>query len=908
MALLDRFKAQPRHKHPDPAVRLAFVAELPIDEREQLAAMAREDEEPRVRRAATAKLMDPAALAGVARDDRDEAVRSQAVDMLRDIALEAFEGVGEAESLAAVEALASLGDPKTLALVAKSAAREGVARAALTSVSDVRALGSIARHGSFEALRAAALDRVQDHSEVLAVAMNSDFKDTALAALDRVSSREDLERVAERAKNKSAVKRARASVRDLDARAAAEAAAAATVEPPAPDPRDAVRAQIEEASLAVQRVQDAARAEAARAQEAERILANAEAARQREERKAAERMRIEADAQKESERRHGRLAELAAEGDAAAGDADLASARRRLTVARREWKDVTDGISAIDPALAERFAAAEARLTARDTEAHETDARLRREALARLQQLAARVDPLAAKADLSLKAGERALHDVRAALADVPSLPSKREYDDLVRRLKAAQSALTPKVQELREAEEWKRFANAGVQEQLCARMEALRALEDPEELAKEIRQLQEQWRQVADVPRAQGEALWRRFKVAHDEVWPRCEAHFAAQAEARAASLVAKVALCERAEALSESRNWIQTADEIKRLQAEWKTIGPVTRGQEKAIWDRFRVACDRFFTRRHEDLVQRKTMWAENYGKKEALAVQAEALAQSTDWEAAASGIKRLQAEWKTIGPVKKTRSEAIWQRFRGACDLFFSRYAQRHDIAKAERVAAREAICAELEALAVVSPQSSDDTPGSPVDSSESPVTSQQAPVDLGLTVRGLRSKWQQEIAARGVDRDRAIALDERFQAAFNGVLARWPAAFAGTELDPNTNRTRMEALVKRVEDLAASLLGAPGAAADTALSPTTRLASMLKEALAANTIGGKVDQESRWRAAQEDVRQAQASWARIGPVAEETRRAFADRFARACRRINEGAGRAGAAGKAARPALT
>src|ERR1017187_3081941 len=131
MALLDRFKAQPRHKHPDPAVRLAFVAELPIDEREQLAVMAREDEEPRVRRAATAKLMDPAALAGVARDDRDEAVRSQAVDMLRDIALEAFEGVGEAESLAAVEALASLGDPKTLAIVAKSAAREGVARAAL---------------------------------------------------------------------------------------------------------------------------------------------------------------------------------------------------------------------------------------------------------------------------------------------------------------------------------------------------------------------------------------------------------------------------------------------------------------------------------------------------------------------------------------------------------------------------------------------------------------------------------------------------------------------------------------------------------------------------------------------------------------------------------------------------------
>jgi hypothetical protein len=900
MALLDRFKAHPRHRHPDPAVRLAFVAELPIDEREQLAAMAREDEDPRVRRAAAAKLMDPAALVTVARDDRDEGVRSQAVDMLRDLALEAFEGAGEAESLAAVEALAALGDAKTLAVVAKSAAREGVAQAALTTVRDVKALGSIARHGSFEALRAAALGRVEDHGEILAVAMNSEFKDTALAALDRVSSREDLERVAERAKNKSAAKRARASLREMDERAAADAAAAAVaavVEVPASDAPDALRAQIEETARALQRMQETDRAEAVRAQETEQAQADAEAARQREERQAVERQRAEVEAQKDSERRHVRLAELAVEAEAAAADADLASGRRRFAVAQREWKDLVAGLAAVEPGLAGRFAAADAGLTARGADAHEADARSRREALARVQQIAARVEPLAARADLSLKAGERALHELRATLADVPPLPSKREYDEIVRRLKAAQAALTPKVAELREAEDWKRFGNAGVQEQLCARMEGLRALEDPEALAKEIRNLQQEWRQVADVPRAQGEALWRRFKAAHDAVWPRCEAHFAAQNAARASSLAAKVALCERAEALAESKNWIHTAEEIKRLQAEWKTIGPVTRGQEKAIWDRFRLACDRFFTRRHEDLAQRKTMWAENYAKKEALAVQAETFAGSVDWDAAAAGIKRLQAEWKTIGPVKKTRSEAIWQRFRAACDLFFARYAQRHDIAKAERVAAREAICAELEELAqspVSSLQSPVDGSEPPAPSPQPPVESPQPPADLGLTVRGLRSKWQREIAARGVDRDRAIALDDRFQAAFNGVLARWPSVFSGTELDPDANRTRMDALVKRVEDLAASLLGAPGAAADTAISPTTRLASMLKEALAANTIGGKVDEASRWRAAQEDVRQAQASWARIGPVAEATRRPLADRFARACRRITEGAG--------------
>jgi peroxiredoxin Q/BCP len=90
MTLLDRFRTQSRDKHPDPAVRLAFVDELPIDDRTTIAAMAREDDDARVRRAAVAKLMAPGPLAAIARDDRDESVRQQAVTMLRDIALEAL--------------------------------------------------------------------------------------------------------------------------------------------------------------------------------------------------------------------------------------------------------------------------------------------------------------------------------------------------------------------------------------------------------------------------------------------------------------------------------------------------------------------------------------------------------------------------------------------------------------------------------------------------------------------------------------------------------------------------------------------------------------------------------------------------------------------------------------------------
>ncbi len=148
---------------------------------------------------------------------------------------------------------------------------------------------------------------------------------------------------------------------------------------------------------------------------------------------------------------------------------------------------------------------------------------------------------------------------------------------------------------------------------------------------------------------------------------------------------------------------------------------------------------------------------------------------------------------------------------------------------------------------------------------------------------------------------MDLDRARALDARFADAFAGVLARWPAAFNGTDLDPDANRKRMEALVKKVEDLAAALNG-PAVAPDADASPATRLAAMLKEALAANTIGGRAGDDARWRAAAEEVRQAQAAWARVGPVPDAVRRQLVDRFQRASRRIAE------RAEAAARPAAS
>jgi hypothetical protein len=945
MALLDRFRTQSGHKNPDAVARLQFVHEMSLDERDLLVEVAREDPDPRVRRAAVAKLMDPAALGAVVKTDADEQVRGQALSMLRDIALEAFEGLGESESLAAV---AAIDDAKTLIGVSRNASRETTAAAALARLTDPHAFGSIARHATHEGVRRAAFDQLHDHAAVLSVALNSEFKDPTLAAVERITDRGELEQIAARAKHKSASKRARALVREMDdrlaaeekqARDAAEAATAAASQPPVvePDPAEIAQAAHDDGERQAARVrEEAERAEADRqSQEArdaaarprvelcerieklqgERVLDELEIATaewegmpalddrglhdelaRRFERAARACQKRHAE-WKDIERRRSRLRELADEAVRAAALDDLAAARKQFAAIRREWHDLGAGMIN-DPAVTEQYTAAQTAFVARDAAAHEQDQKARREGLIRAQQLAGRIEAIAARADLTLKSGERALKEIRTSLGSVPQLPSKKDYDEIVKRLKAAQTALMPKVQELRDIADWQRWANVGIQEQLCEKMEALKALEDPEAIAKQVRTLQEQWRQAADVPRAQGETLWKRFKTAHDEAWTRCEAHFAAQSEARTENLAKKIALCERAEALADSTHWIQTADEIKKLQADWKTIGAVSRGQEKAIWERFRGACDRFFTRRHADLAERKAVWGDNLAKKEALCARAEALKDSSEWDTAASEMKRLQAEWKTIGPVKKSRSEAMWQRFRGAADHFFARYAQRHDIALAERVAAREAICLELEALAapVVAPSPDPTEPasakqgeGSELPSPEPQAPSPDPPADLMATVRALRGRWQTELAARGVDRDRALALDDRFAKAFAGVIARWPSVFGGSDLDPDANRKKMETIVVRIETLAKSIGGPASAGADAALSPTARMAAMLKEALAANTIGGKTDDDSRFRAAADDVRQAQAALSRIGPVPDQVRRALADRFQRATRRI-------------------
>ena len=150
-------------------------------------------------------------------------------------------------------------------------------------------------------------------------------------------------------------------------------------------------------------------------------------------------------------------------------------------------------------------------------------------------------------------------------------------------------------------------------------------------------------------------------------------------------------------------------------------------------------------------------------------------------------------------------------------------------------------------------------------------------------------GLKRQWDQSAAA---SRGQSETLQARFEQALVAAVGTHGDAFKGTELDPEATRKRMEQLCQMVESVAGD--EKPG----TQLSPSAILAAQLREALAANTIGGRADDEARWRNAAEEVRKAQGSWRRLGPVPDAVGKELEDRFQRACNRVLPAARRAAA----------
>ena len=553
-----------------------------------------------------------------------------------------------------------------------------------------------------------------------------------------------------------------------------------------------------------------------------------------------------------------------------------AAARARWSAVDKVWWNLIAGMDSDAPqmnaetsgriaALQRRRDAADARRRAAPAEARAERDRTARKTLAQLEQRCELVESLVASDTLKLAMAERELRATRAALEELDALPVRHGRHAVGRRLKQAQIALLGRVRELWDFADWQRWANLGVQEELCREMEALADVSDAAALAGRLDDIMARWRQASQVPEALGKELWQRFKAAHDAVYPRCQAYLEARAAERARNLDHRRKLVEEAERLASSGDWLKTVRRITELQAEWKTAGPIPRREQNELWHRFRTASSSFFSRRKADLSQRKQEWARNLELKEALCARVETLAETDDIAAARQQVRQAQAEWKRIGPVRRTRSDAVWQRFRAACDIAYEHAQAAERQAAADRAAEREALCVELEALV---PE------GGPAD---------EHPEGLAGTVRDLQQRWRQAVE---LPQPLQRQLAARFGQAIARVVGAYPDAFRGTDLDPARQLRRLEELCERVEAIIDREI-----VDDRNDSPAEILAAKWRDALANNLMGVRVNEVAKRRATVDEVKRLQIERRHLGRLLGKEEQRLAARFQRACDRLVE-----------------
>ena len=225
---------------------------------------------------------------------------------------------------------------------------------------------------------------------------------------------------------------------------------------------------------------------------------------------------------------------------------------------------------------------------------------------------------------------------------------------------------------------------NLELKEQLCAEAEKLAEEENVLDAFRSLQTLHDKWREIGPVAKEMRESLWARFKEASAAVNKRHQAFFEQRKKREKENEDAKTDLCEKLEAIIAEDHatyaaWDEATKQIIALQEDWKKLGFAARKVNAALFARFRAKCDEFFSEKAAFFKKMKEDMAANLEKKVALCEKAEALKDSQDWKKTTEALVALQKEWKTVGPVVKKQSDAVWKRFVSACDYFFEQKAK-------------------------------------------------------------------------------------------------------------------------------------------------------------------------------------------------------------------------------------
>ena len=353
------------------------------------------------------------------------------------------------------------------------------------------------------------------------------------------------------------------------------------------------------------------------------------------------------------------------------------------------------------------------------------------------------------------------------------------EGERLEQRYQKIVADLTEKLQTLQHEEEWQLWANLSLKEKLTERVVDLDQEENLEIIVNVIKESQVEWKTIGPVPHKKSQKLWDKFHNACNRNFERAEPYLEELKTRRIEAMDRRRDICTLAAELAESTDWKKTTLAIKELQEEWKTLLRGSRREEQKLYQQFRKACDRFFERRKENYQRKDKERSLNLTDKEKLCEEAEQLAAGPQLDYSRK-FKHLQAEWRKIGPVPREKEDAIWKRFRAACDMYFNWL----EAGQQKNLKSKEELCEVVEKLLAES-------------------TAEDNQKEIAAKLTELQQQWK-EIGP--VPREQSEVIWQRFREPCDLFFAARQQQFEKEDEQRGLNQSQKEELLAKAEDLA------------------------------------------------------------------------------------------------------
>jgi hypothetical protein len=621
-------------------------------------------------------------------------------------------------------------------------------------------------------------------------------------------------------------------------------------------------------------------------------------------------------------RRRAEKAQLVRELEALAETFDFAKAAATVKAAQDTWAKL-EGADEGD----ERFTKAVERFWKRK-EVHEQQARSADELRAVERD---------AQRERERAAAERAAAAASAAAAPPPAVEPVVDAEAQARReerekRKAEDDARRAAEQAAREAtrkEDAER--GAAIATSLVAMVEDMEKLDtkDGRVIDRLLQQAGKAFSDIGKVPAEQREALSDRYTKARGKLVVRVSELREARDWQAFANVPKAEALIATAKDMLAEEPSPDLGNRLRQLQALWKEVGPMPQRRSKELWEQFKSLCDQIYDKVKGFRAVENEKFAEVAKEKEALIAEAEALADSTDWQATANKLKELQAKWKQTGHLPRKQGDELWKRFRAACDKFFERRKPELDARHAEEeknLAAKQALIERAKAVAAGAPgeggwgkaiaeikklqQQWKEIGYVPRKDADAVYKSFRAACDSLFAKRDEARDAEanehraaiddlkgdiadvlvggDDVVQRAIEiRNKARELDSKelarsVEQMLRHVVTANPDAVKGTELDPAAARNRREKLIVKAEELLPK--AAPQASSDA------DIATQLKNAMRSNAFG---DLRFSGRDPVEVVDELRTQWLEAGPVLDDEDRAQVTRFDDVLRRVLEAA---------------